>query len=638
MFTESGEYMNKFTKGFLSMSLAATVIGAAACGGVNSDSWKSPSLTNHGAIVESSVGGFVAETDNYVYFINGVGSSSSDNTFGKPIKGALVCADKSDLTKTEVIVPELLVASDYGAGVYLFGKGEETYAYYGTPNKEKDSSGAIANSEMTFSRTRLDGSKNEKLFTVNTLSTSYRMAEKNGVVYIIYYDADETALVSFNCADKKKTVIAKTDAKINEKNADGEYVSLGEYTFLNSDSSAQVIYSVTVYSEPYYAEKEANTNSYSRETAAYNYLYVYTAGENAKIFKNGKNNSATYKVTNYIDGYVFYTEKPIVGTEKTFGFNAFDIANTVEEKEIVYTANIKTDMKINDFDEVYYFDSDAGKIFKTVLTNENGTEYEQKEAIVKTSSISSILFVNGNYVFATNSEGYIIALERGEDNRTIRISERTASSSWYAPEIITVGGEDYILYCDSSSEGNSYIYYSELKDLNEPAEKDSDNDGETDVYYLESKFIGVMPAADRAAVVTAKINEIESTLNIVKDENGAPDYCESVNAARAAYNALDEDAKKSLPEASLTKLINAETAVAFSKECYKLKVVMNFDLLSDSEIILLRSNFHAAKLIKVESGDNFDAVSTYVENNLKYYYQLTEEKLADYQDKTISEN
>ena len=44
-----------------------------------------------------SNGGFVVEKGNYVYFINGVEAYSSDNTYGTPVKGALMRIAKSDL-------------------------------------------------------------------------------------------------------------------------------------------------------------------------------------------------------------------------------------------------------------------------------------------------------------------------------------------------------------------------------------------------------------------------------------------------------------------------------------------------------------------------------------------------------------
>ena len=67
--------------------------------------WTSTKMTNWGEV--KSIGGFIAETDNYLYFIGGSTSSSGDNTFGTPVKGSLMVADKSDLNKVEIAVPKL---------------------------------------------------------------------------------------------------------------------------------------------------------------------------------------------------------------------------------------------------------------------------------------------------------------------------------------------------------------------------------------------------------------------------------------------------------------------------------------------------------------------------------------------------
>jgi hypothetical protein len=77
-----------------------------------------------GSLVEN--GGFIAETENYVYFINGMADSNADNTLGTPIKGALLVAEKSNLSKTEIAVPKLFVASNTSAGLFIDGE----YVYY----------------------------------------------------------------------------------------------------------------------------------------------------------------------------------------------------------------------------------------------------------------------------------------------------------------------------------------------------------------------------------------------------------------------------------------------------------------------------------------------------------------------------
>lgn len=622
--------MNKLTKGLLTISLSAMLVGtAAACGG-NSDSWKGTDFTDYGAVKVETNGGFVAETENYVYFINGIESSSSDNTFGTPIKGSLVAAKKTDLTDSQVVIPELMTASDYGAGVYIFGSGDEAYAYYGTPNREKTSSGAVASSEMTFTRTRLDGKKNEKLFTVSSFSVNYRIAQaSDGTVYIVYYDSDSTSLISYNCSTKKSTVIAKTDAKANETEGDsGEYLSLGEYKFLDNGNSAQVVYTMTVYTQKYYSAQEEQTSSYQRQTANYNYVYLYTAGANDDkpvCIKNGKAADETYALKSTVGEYLFYTVTPFGGKEKTYGVK---LSDTETATEIFYSANVKDGMIIKSYEEVYYLDTDAKKIIKnTLVKTATVDEYNTRVTILQDETISSLIDIDDDYIYCFNTDGYIVAVERAGEGRTIRISERTASASWYTPETVTIGDAKYMLYCDSSTEGNSYVFRSDLKKLNAPKEVRNDDD-EVDYYYLESSFIGYRPAADRAAVVSSKINAIETPLADLEINEGKS-KADSVANARAAYDALDDDAKAQVSDADVNKLVKAEKALALAEAFIKLEKVIDYNNLSNDEKTTLTENYNAAKALVESYGDDYKDIAAYLGStlNLNYYYQQTGKKL-----------
>lgn len=616
--------MNKLTKGLLTLSLSAAIVGAVACGGNSSDAWKGTTFTDYGTVAADTLGGFVAETDKYVYFINGMGSSSSDNSFGTPIKGALVAADKTDFSKSEVVIPELMVSSDYDAGVYIFKEGDGVYAYYGTPNKEKNSSGEVAYSEMTFTKTRLDGKENKKLFTVSSHSVNYRIAQAGDTVYIVYYDSDDSAIVSYNCANGKKTVIAKTDATTNVKAESGEYLSLGEYKFLKNGSGAQIIYTMTAYTQEYYSAQEEQSDSYSRQTANYNYVYLYQVGGEPVIVKNGKDKNETFALKSVVDEYVFYTATPFSGDAKTYGAKISGLGNE-RATEINYPDNIKDGMIIKSFSEVYYFDSDAKQVIKnTLVKTDTITEYNTKTPVLKDETVSSLISVDDNYIYCFNTDGYIAAISRTED-KTVRVSERTASSSWYAPEIVEIDGVKYMLYCDSSAVGNSYIHYAKLDFGADNVKTEYNDDNEVDYYYLESSFIGVRPAADRAAAAVAKINEIESPLD-VKGEGDAL-YADSVTAARKAYDALDSDAKDCVADTDLAKLENAEKALKLWAAYDKLEPVLNYANLSDDEKATLRTNYDAATKLKEEYGDNYSAIAAYLTDNLNYFYQETDAKL-----------
>ena len=156
--------MKKILIKILSCALCICLLGSVLSG-CKDNKWTATSLKDWGNTKDIVNGGFIAETQNYFYYLNGVANSSADNTYGKPVKGTLMVA-KKDLSQTEIAVPKLFAASDFDAGIYIFGD----YVYYGTPSTDKNSSGNIAKSEMMFRCAKLDGSSDELLFTVGALS------------------------------------------------------------------------------------------------------------------------------------------------------------------------------------------------------------------------------------------------------------------------------------------------------------------------------------------------------------------------------------------------------------------------------------------------------------------------------------
>lgn len=155
-----------------------------------------------------SNGGFVVEYGQYVYFINGVETYTSDNTYGEPVKGALMRILKSDLlagnNNSETVVPSLMVASDYTSGIYIY----DGRVYYATPNNVKNTSGQIENDYLDFKSAKLDGSDIQSYFRVSDNSTVYRyvQTEDGGAVYLIY--ADGSSLHSYNTSSKEDVVLA----------------------------------------------------------------------------------------------------------------------------------------------------------------------------------------------------------------------------------------------------------------------------------------------------------------------------------------------------------------------------------------------------------------------------------------------
>ncbi|MGN1372631.1 MAG: hypothetical protein ACI4VK_01130 [Candidatus Coproplasma sp.] len=167
--------------------------------------------------VAGTNGGFVVETEDYAYFINGKSVNTQDNSFGSVVKGSVQRIAKSDLTannytNTTTIVPSVIYSGKYDAGLYIYNG----YLYYTTPSTQVNTSGEVLNSRLDFKRTKLDGTDttNGYIWQSESNSVDYRYVEVDGVVYILYakseslYGSSKTNIHSVNCETGVDTLLA----------------------------------------------------------------------------------------------------------------------------------------------------------------------------------------------------------------------------------------------------------------------------------------------------------------------------------------------------------------------------------------------------------------------------------------------
>ncbi len=614
--------MKKLFVAILSVAMAVlTAVGLTAC--QEGAGAKGTSMTNWGNTL--SVGGMIAETENYIYYINGVGNSSEDNTFGKPVKGALMVAEKASLggeLKTEIVVPKLFVASDYNAGIYI----ANNHVYYGTPSTSKDSSGNVASGYLTFMRTSLDGKATETFFTIKGLDTNYRFAEKDGVVYIVYYDAEATALKSYNTVTKTAEEIIKTDAKtrteVTLEGGSKVYLSLDSYKFVNG-ADFSVVFTVKAYAEDYYEEKEENTDSYTRATEPFNLVYTYSAGEvkdangvNGKVLFNGEANETTYAITLIEDGFMFYTATDVTSKVKTYGLQlsaptAFTLIKNAE--------NLKAGVVINSLQETYYVDTTNTE--NSVVYKINLTDAKTRETILGKNQASSLLFTHGDYLYYHNTSNKIARVNLNTKAEEI-VSNDTVTTVWYTPEFITVGSSEYLFYCDNSPAGSSYVKY---VDVNATAVKVEGETDAEDYYALEGhKQLGVMTVADMANVAITKIKAIPtSDLEYTVAEGTVT--LTAVSEARAEYEKLSEEGKKAVSQEVLNKLLNAEKAQILANYYYKLNNYADYNKMTEEQKATFTADYNAAKTYRdsLEKADSttFISIRDSLKEELKYYYQ-----------------
>lgn len=153
-----------------------------------------------------SNGGFVVEKGEYVYFVNGVQTYTADNTYGTPVKGALMRIKKTDVAAhkntAETVIPSLMVSADYKSGIYVYGD----RVYYATPTNVKNTSGEVENTYLDFKSAKLDGSDIRDYFRVSKNDTQFRYVEEGESVYLTY--SEDSELRSYNTANGTETVLA----------------------------------------------------------------------------------------------------------------------------------------------------------------------------------------------------------------------------------------------------------------------------------------------------------------------------------------------------------------------------------------------------------------------------------------------
>ncbi len=605
------------------VSLLAVVMSLAAVGcSCSSSNWSAEDVTlkEWGAVVKNS--GFVSETENYFYYVNGKADATADNSFGTPVKGALMAVKKTDLSEGKadpercIVVPKLFVAQDYSAGIFISGD----YVYYATPSTDRDSSGKIANSELEFARTKLDGTDTTTFFKTQAITDNYRFVEKDDVVYAVVYDSANTRLISYNTQTGAMIEVAKADVKTSEM----ETFDSATFKFVDRENceDAVVVFTNTVYTKAY-DQAEADVNSsYTRDTADYNKLYTYTVGdEKATLRYDGEDTGVFFNVKYIENGTVYYSESKTVtiASEETKAIPVSELVKgTAGVPVLKASALTDTALMISPL-EVYSVNTESGVVRRTnVLTNDGDSE--KTVAIINASS--ALVDKQGDYLYYVNGETKLARIKIGDaEAKEQVISASTVPTDWFDSEIL--GG--YAFYSDTSALGCTYIKAVSLADANLKEEDEK-------FFFDKVSSLEKIDQADMVAYTTARIENITTTLENGKlvfdtDEEGKTVLSVSyVEETREIYDSLTDDQKEEVGEESLKTLRTYEEAVKLSKAFYGLD---GFDTLtSDQKTALKDTAFATAKIAYQEtlvSGLDVKTVRGYVVGDLNWYFQIATE-------------
>lgn len=252
--------MRKSIKKILAFASAAAMasgaLSLAACG----NNFTPPAGIPEGDV--NSNGGFVVSVDDYYYFINGIETYSSDNTYGKPVKGALMRAKKENGVwgAAETVIPSLMVTGSYDGGLFIYGD----RVYYATPTNVKGIDGEVQNTYLDFASAKLDGRNRKEYVRVSSNATDYRFVEEGGAVYLVYYNSSETALHSYNTATDTDTVLAEglTSAPVFHKTEKGNATIYYTMTVTDRADSDNPKSYADVYNQIYTVNASATEDPY----------------------------------------------------------------------------------------------------------------------------------------------------------------------------------------------------------------------------------------------------------------------------------------------------------------------------------------------------------------------------------------
>lgn len=460
-------------------------------------------------------GGFVAETKDYVYFINGVESYSTEYKTGDVVKGALQRVKKSaygsDSAEYETIVSKLIVSSDYDAGFYIYGD----YVYYAVPSAEKDKTGAVKSDKLNFFRTNLDASKTSSKIADKDFNraANFRYIASGDKVYLAVYSTD---LYVYD-ADTCKLVFSTEDT-------DTKKGGVSEVMFDEDNAAACV----------YYSFKPIDLVSGSSDSTTeedYHDLYKVTLGatvSESKVYSgmgdavkpDGDNTETndfiglTVDLIRHKSGTLYFSTTSL--NSLNGGTIYYSLADDSTSPVALVRANGKTTAAFADaaffrlsadgsLNHTLYVDSSYGLMKYDYRKSDDSIASDRGENILTdnaTIKASTLLFISTensvDYLYFKNSDSNVCKvnlskIESGEeitDDDIFRINTLSLNGDWYNPEVVKIGDAYHFVCVYSSSDYDSYLYsidMAALKTAYDAAKEEAGDDFDASNFYSYDK-------------------------------------------------------------------------------------------------------------------------------------------------------
>ena len=426
-------------------------------------------------------GTMAVQKGDYLYYVNGKGSNTADNTYNTPIKGSIMRSKLSDngtgvslapssndllnddvSSDTVMIVPKIFYSSNSKAGLYIYGD----RIYYVSPSVEKDKKGNVLTSSTDVFSCKLDGTDIKSIAYVASNSFDYYFWQADdGTVYFAY--VADSKVTSVNCSNGRSVTLVE------------------EYTntpVLGSNGSVYFTQSVL---------KDEEDESQTEMFNAFYSIAMNAASSDAKLElldKNGRTLTTYYNVERdasdpeydekydkvkelkinpmaYFDGYVIFGRNDDGRTGTTYSYT---YAYNVETKDVRYITKLTLSSIV--YVKEALIASYAGT--NTVIVKvpfgssifDSATADTQAEILLNSSV--TVLTVTDDRIYYLNSSSRIAYVpltgDYLEKEETV-ISATNANTSGFAP-VIT---DSVVYYLSSEGTFTDYLCYTMYAGLEE---------------------------------------------------------------------------------------------------------------------------------------------------------------------------
>lgn len=374
-------------------------------------------------------GGLAVLQGDYLYFINGHSGYNAEepsaNFFGNVVKGAVMRGKltESGLSEVEIVVPKKVMASSPNTGIYVFGE----WIYYVSPGTGTDNRGNVLTDYIDFMRTKIDGTKTQRITTVKGNTTQFKFTPDA----LMYYQ------------DNKLFSIDLTAKRFKAQEVDEEIVSIlfpnnpiynpasptspADYVFYTKKAESELDQNNIVY--------VVNANGTGREVLIDKSTYTANAEDLTNIFTISLMN------TSLEDGKLnlYYTKKTVATIEKQdrglYSYEFSSVLTIDPAKEVRYTLTNPTKVTpIGNDKAVLIQDSEDRAIYKPM---EAGDIIPNKVSYGFAADITLFGIVNLNdkdyMIYRADNKIHRFPIDKSENAAVLFDSKIHA---WIAPDII----------------------------------------------------------------------------------------------------------------------------------------------------------------------------------------------------------